>query len=152
MSQRKSVGYVSSQFCVAAHVGRSLMSNLCCVADSPWSGGSRGNKDMEHPPGATQTHSVTAAERQPCDFVFVHRARLEGKTSIVTFALGLLVLKEQIFLSEGMLQTLTLTLEWITKESTDKGLNADTAANARSKFLEYSIIIYGGYCLFLWKA
>lgn len=82
----------------------------------------------------------------------VHRAHLEGKTSIMTFALGLLVLKEQIFLSEGMLQTLTLTLGWITQECTDKGLNADTAANARSKILDYSIIVYGGCCLFLWKA
>lgn len=114
--------------------------------------GNRDNKDMEHPPGATQTHSVTATERRPRDFVLVHRAHLEGKTSIMTFALGLLVLKEQIFLSEGMLQTLTLTLEWITQECTDKGLNADTAANARSKILDYSIIVYGGCCSFLWKA
>lgn len=38
-----------------------------------WSGGGRGNKDMECPPGATQT--VTAAERQPCDFVFEYRGQ-----------------------------------------------------------------------------
>lgn len=69
------------------------------------SGGSRQKADMQHSPGTTQTHSVTTAERRPCDGVFVHRARLGGKTSIVIFALGLLVLKEQILLLEGGLQS-----------------------------------------------
>lgn len=41
--------------------------------------------------------------------------------SIMTFALGLLVLKEQIFLSEGTLQTVTPTLGRITEENTDRG-------------------------------
>lgn len=100
--------------------------------------------EIQNPAGATQT--VTTAETQPCSFVFVHRARLGAKTSLVIFALGLLVLRGQIFLLGGTLQTLTLTVEWITYESTHKGLN--TADTAESKMFDYFIIIHRGRCLF----
>lgn len=111
-----------------------------------WSGGGTGKNRA----GATQTDSVTTAETQPCSFVFVHKACLWAKTSVVIFAFGLLVLRGQIFLLEGTLQTLTLTVEWITEESTHKGLNnADTAANAGSRILDYFTIIHGRCCLFL---
>lgn len=45
--------------------------------------------------------------------------------SIMTFALGLLVLKEQIFLSEGMLQTMT---PHPGVEIQTDGLNANTCS------------------------
>lgn len=71
-------------------------------------------QDKQHPPGASQT--VSLLQRDSHEFVFVHRARLGGKTSVVIFTAGLLVLKEQIPVRRqvvDLLQSMTLTMEWI---------------------------------------
>lgn len=103
----------------SACVGWSLMT--ICVEWQFLCGLVEGEKkkkpDKQHPPGASQADFVTTAERQPCEFVFVHRACLWGKTPAVIFAVGLLVLKEQIPVRRqvaDMLQSMTLTMEWIT--------------------------------------
>lgn len=109
------MGYVRSQFCESW----SLVGYLCWVAET---------KTRSIHQGPLRHTLVTAAERQPCDAVFVHRACLQGQMSIMTFALGLSVLKEQIFLSEGMLQAMTPTLGWMTEQIQTEGLNANTCS------------------------
>lgn len=46
------------------------------------------------------------------------------------------------------LQTLTLSVEWITSRGADKSLNADTAAHEQYKTDNFFIIIHRGYFLF----
>lgn len=84
----------------------------------------------QHPPGATLRDFVAAAARQPCDFVFVHRACLGDKTSAVTCALDICLPVR------ASCKPVANNVSHCTRgESTDKRINADTAANAGSIML-----------------